>query len=93
MMRLHQPLPMFIGTSKQRARLLMSNFSGCEWTKFRTKARAAALRVIAAECRATADTFSTKDSRAQTHRIADSYEDMARALDDIDTQRLRLATT
>lgn len=48
--------------------------------------RAAALRLLAIECRAMAHTFSTIQTRAQMLRIADSYDSMARTLDDVAEQ-------
>ena len=61
--------------------------------EFRTRARVQALLVMAEECRAMADTFSTEESRAQMNRIADSYEKTARTLDEMEEHLRTLATT
>lgn len=48
----------------------------------RTKVRAQTLRLMAEECRAIAEGFSTKEARAQMHRIADSSEMLARTAEE-----------
>jgi hypothetical protein len=53
--------------------------------------RAAALRMLALECRAVAESFSTRETRAQMLRIADSYDDMACTLDDLAEHERQIA--
>jgi len=53
--------------------------------------RAAALRLLALECHAVAETFSTAETRAQMHKIAQSYERRARDHDQIAEHQGRIA--
>ena len=61
--------------------------------EFRTRTRAQALHLLAEECRAIADSFSTKEARAQMHQIADSYDKSAHSLEESDGTQRGMATT
>jgi hypothetical protein len=49
----------------------------------RSTERAAALRILALDCHAVAESFSTAATRAQMHQIAESYDRKARDCDRI----------
>ena len=76
-----------------RLYVIAANAADSPMPEFRIWVRVESLRLLAEECRAMADTFSTEESRAQMNRIADSYEKTARTLDEMEEHLRTLATT
>jgi hypothetical protein len=54
----------------------------------RSTERAAALRLLALDCHAVAETFSTAAPRAPMHQIAESYDRKARDCDQVERRGL-----